>query len=313
MEKMMQNAHETAPTFFKKNWIWFLLGAVVILVFAIVLSFLLRNENNTPRDQIASSSQNGSGYATGSGNGGGPGGNTGASSSNESQGSWEYTGSDWTYMGGGTPPTCASKIISVAPTNTALATSILYPGQTRGGNYKPHGGFRFDNVRDNAVTVKVPFDATLLRGSRYLVNGETQYTFDFIAPCGIMFRLGHLLVLDSKYQAIADTFPAAQEGDSRTTNVNPPLSVKAGDVIATKVGVTKGGVNTFFDFGVYDLRTKNQASQDPAYTANTTMHDAQLAQHAVCWFDWLPEPDATRVKNLPAGDPASGKTSDYCK
>ncbi len=86
---------------------------------------------------------------------------------------------------------------------------------------------------------------------------ELQYGFDFIADCDIKYRLGHLLVLVPKFQAIADAFPPAKEGDSRTTQVNPPVEMKAGEVLATSVGVTKGGVNTFFDWGVYDLRTKN--------------------------------------------------------
>lgn len=222
---------------------------------------------------------------------------------------WMPTADGW--QASGTLPVCPSPVLKT-PVDLTNVTSILYPGQTRGGNYKPHGGFRFDNAKSSNVTVAAPMDAVIVNGSRYLVSGEIQYTFDFISPCGIMYRLGHLLTLDPKYQTIADNFPAAVEGDSRTTNINPQVPVVIGETIATAVGITKGGLNVFFDFGVYDVKTKNQASQDATWAANP-VHDPTLAQHALCWFDLLPSADAAKVKSLPGGDGTAGKTSDYCK
>lgn len=219
---------------------------------------------------------------------------------------------NWTAYGG-TPPTCPAQPMLKMPADTSKVTTVLYPGQTRGGNYKPHGGLRFDNITNNEVTVTAPIDGYIYRGARYLVSGETQYTFDVINSCGVMFRVGHLLNLTSKYQTLANNFPAATEGDSRTTRVDGHVSVTAGEQIATKVGTSVGGANTFFDFGVYDLRNKNAASTDATWAANSA-HDPELAQHAVCWLkDWLPLADETRLNSLPAGDPTSGKNSDYCK
>lgn len=225
---------------------------------------------------------------------------------------WSFTGTDWRYMGGDTPPTCANPLaFANSPANVSLATSILYPGQTRGGNYKPHGGFRFDGVANDKINVRAPMDAQIFEGARYLVNGETQYTFDFIAPCGIMYRIGHIKTPAPDFLKIAESFPAAKENDSRTTMVGDQKTIKANTLIATAVGVTQGGINTFFDFGVYDLRIKNAASQTAAYQqAHAT--DKELSWHATCWFNYLPNADAARVKGLPAGDPTSGKTSDYC-
>ena len=222
---------------------------------------------------------------------------------------WMPTADGW--QASGTPTACPNPVLKT-PVDLTNVTSILYPGQTRGGNYKPHGGFRFDNAKSSNVTVVAPMDAVIVNGSRYLVSGEIQYTFDFISPCGIMYRLGHLLTLDPKYQTIADNFPVAVEGDSRTTNVNPQVSVTAGETIATSVGITKGGLNVFFDFGVYDVKTKNLASQDATWAANP-VHDPILAQHALCWFDLLPSADAAKVKSLPGADGTAGKTSDFCK
>ena len=208
-------------------------------------------------------------------------------------------------------PACPSPILKT-PVDLTNATSILYPGQLRGGNYKPHGGFRFNNASDNNITVTAPMDAIVVQGSRYLVDGEIQYTFDFINDCGIMYRLGHFLKRDPKYQKIADAFPEAKEGDSRTTIINPPIKVTAGETIATAVGISKGELNVFFDFGVYNLLTTNEATKNAAWAAKPE-HDPVLAQHGVCWFNLLPDKDVAKVKSLPAADPGSGKTSDYCK
>jgi len=236
--------------------------------------------------------------------------NTSASNPSYQMVRWSTDGNGNWLAVEGQPPACPTQPMFKAPADLSKVTSILYPGQTRGGDYKPHGGFRFDNIKNNEVTVTAPLDGYVYRGARYLVNGETQYMFDVINSCGVMYRVGHLLTLDNKYQELANQFPVAQEGDSRTTNVSTPVAVKAGERIATKVGTTIGGANTFFDFGVYDLRSDNPASKDPAYVQQ---HGLELAGHAVCWLKtWLPTNDETKINSLPAGDPTSGKHSDYC-
>lgn len=292
----MENPAAPKQTPHPNKFVLALVGIFILILAVGGLWFAFRGTSKTPKSNVPVST-----------------GTTSASSKNssssETQVSWMLTENGW--QANGTPASCPSPVLKT-PVDLTNVTTILYPGQTRGGNYKPHGGFRFDNAKSSNVTVTAPMDAVIVDGGRYLVNGEIQYTFDFIAPCGMMYRIGHLLVLDPKYQKIADKFPAAAEGDSRTENVNPQISVTAGETIATAVGVTKGGLNVFFDFGVYNLLTKNQASQDSTWASNPA-HDPQLAQHAVCWFDLLPSADGTKVRSLPAGDPTSGKTSDYCK
>lgn len=220
-----------------------------------------------------------------------------------------------------TPPDCPDPITVSSPTpQLDKATALLYPGQTRqgtfegiGGNYKPHGGLRFDKSTSKDVKVVMPFDGYVLRGSRYLIEGEIQYGFDFVNACGIMVRLGHLRELTPALAAIADKFPAATEGDSRTTKVEPVITFKQGDEIATAVGFqTPEPDNTFFDFGLYDLRSYNTASSDATYKQAHTA-DGELAYHALCWLDNLNPTDSKIVKALSAGDGSAGKTSDYCK
>ncbi|QQG41854.1 MAG: hypothetical protein HYV90_00880 [Candidatus Woesebacteria bacterium] len=222
---------------------------------------------------------------------------------------------------------CPDPFTFKTPIDLNKVTSILYPGQIRGGNYKAHGGFRFDGSRPDEITVYAPIDAQVIAGARYPVNGEVQYTFDFEHLCGIRYRLGHLLTLSPKFQAIAEKFPLPTDLNSRTTQVSPPIDVKQGEIIATAVGLTKGGpqtlggYNTFVDWGVYDYRQQNEASQMPDWPTRHASEDSEwskyynseIYQHAVCWFDWISEADKAKVLSLPSSDTQSGKNSDYCK
>jgi hypothetical protein len=233
---------------------------------------------------------------------------------------WENTSEkSWMAMGG-TPPKCPDPFTLKSPSpQLKQATALLYPGQERrgtfegmGGNYKPHGGFRFDNSKSDDIDVVVPIDGYVYRGSQYKLNGEIQYTFDFIHPCGYMIRLGHLRELSPTYKAYADKFPPAQEEDSRTERVDGFPKVKAGDLVGTSIGFKTTSNNAFFDLGVFDLRQTNEASKDPAYQAK----HAESREHfyyGVCWLDMLPKDEAAYIKSLPPGDPTAGKTSDYCK
>ena len=223
---------------------------------------------------------------------------------------WNFDGSKWNASD--TPPSCPEPLkLTNSPVDVSKATAILYPGQTRGNNYKPHGGFRFDGSKNEDISVKVPMDAYVTKGSRYIEQGETQYMFFFVNSCGIEYKFDHLLTLSSTFQALADKLPAAKVDDSRTTDFDPPVAVKAGDVIATAVGFKKTG-NASVDFGVYDLRAPNAASKNSIYA---TTHDQykETDFFGICWFDLLPGSDAGTVKSLPAADGQSGKTSDYCK
>jgi hypothetical protein len=260
-------------------------GVGLVIVLAIVGYVLLQPKNQTQNSQSATSSPKASTQTV----------------------QWQRGSTGW--VANGTAPACADPIVAQSPADVSKATAVLYPGQTRGGNYKPHGGLRFDGLNNTDVTVSAPFDATVMRGTRYLEMGEVQYLFDFINSCGYMYRLDHLSVLSPAMQAIADTFPQPKENESQTHNLTTPVSVKAGDPIATAVGF-QSSKNVGFDFGLYDLRHKNAASQNTAWAAQHGSEE--LAPYAVCWLDQLPAADKAKVKSLPGGDQVAGKTSDFC-
>lgn len=209
----------------------------------------------------------------------------------------------------GTPPACPEPLLKM-PVDISKVTEILYPGQVRGGNYKPHGGFSFSNKTDNKVAVTAPLDAQLAYASRYIEIGEVQYMLDFIHPCGFMYRFDHLKTLSPKFQAVADKLPQPKEGDSRTQPVGPGIEVKAGEIVASEIGFSIERLIVGVDFGVYDMRSPNEVSKNSAWSST---HPYTNERYAVCWFDLLPPEDAAKIRALPASDGQSGKNSDYCK
>jgi len=270
---------------------------VVVIVVVLLLTVVLLVQASNPQVQtniLTSSSSSKSSVSE-----------TSSSTSSKTESVWVQSQDGWTNEGIET--NCEAPSFN-SPVNTSLVKSILYPGQVR-GEFKPHGGFIF-NTKNNAVEVKAPFDAVLVEGSRYIEGGETQYLFRFISDCGIMYAFDHILTPSEELMNIASTFPEAKVNDSRTTLVEPQVRFSEGDILATEVGFKKTK-NYSMDFGVYDLTTKNEASNDPTFV--TKYVKSYLASTALCWLDNLIEPDKTTLKALPGGDSKAKKTSFYCK
>lgn len=220
------------------------------------------------------------------------------------------TGSDWRAVGG-TPPQCPEPLMAVSPVDTARASAVLLPGQYRGTHYKAHGGFRYDGSKSQDISVTLPFDARLTGAVRYLEAGELQYLLTFVHPCGYMLRFDHLAGLTAEFMAIMDKQPAARAGDSRGRPIKDGPSFKAGTVVATAIGQPAAG-NIGLDIGVYDLRQPNAISKDSAWSK---LHRNESAQtfYGVCWLPLLPEPHASRARQLMAELPKNDKgASDYC-
>jgi len=188
----------------------------------------------------------------------------------------------------------------------------LYPGQSRGGNYKAHGGFRFDTSPTNDVPVSLALDATLLRGSRYIESGVVQIMLDFVHPCGYLLRYDHLLTLSPEFQALVDaTLPEAKPNASETKRFPATKEFSKGTVIATAIGFPAPNKNISADFGVYDLRTPNEVSKTAAFQAKVG-NFKEMTYFGTCWLDLLPDADKKVAKALP-GSGTEGKVSDYCK
>jgi hypothetical protein len=223
--------------------------------------------------------------------------------------SW-HRGEGGAWVSTGTPPACPDPVLAT-PVDLSLVTSILYPGQVRGNAFKPHGGFRFDHQPNNDIAVTVPMDAQLLRGSKGLFeeNGEVQYGFEFMAPCGIWYSFGHIHTLSPQFQAYAAKLPLISDhSQQQLYDIEGSPMVKKGDVIATQVGIVKTK-NVFVELAVLNVQHKNGFTIRPEWAKYANEFD----KYAVCWLDLLAPADQARAKALPGGDSVSGKKSDYCK
>lgn len=223
---------------------------------------------------------------------------------------WSFDGQTW--KSDQTPPQCKEPLAIASPVDTSQLTNILYPGQVRGGDFKPHGGLGIEGAMTNTLEVRTVLDSYLYRGSRYIEQGETQYLFDFINDCGIMFRFDHLKALSPEFQKYADKLPPAQPNMSQTTLFEPPFYVASDTVVGTEVGFA-ANKNVFFDFGVYDLRQPNTASKTSLYqTDQQRIQDKEQSFFAVCFIDLLQGNDKAAVQALTPRNPAEN-SSDYCQ
>ncbi len=228
---------------------------------------------------------------------------------------WQFNGNEWKPSG--TAPACEDPLSIASPIDINQATNVLMPGQVRGSDFKPHGGLSSDDPANNNLTVTAVRDSYLYRGARYTAEdiGQTdvQYMFDFMDSCGVMFRLDHLANLSDQFKEYADRLPQPQLNDSRTVMFNDHPFIPKGTVVATEIGI-RPTKNSFFDVGVYDLRQPNEASKTDLYkTDSLRISDKEQSFFAVCWFDLLPLPDRTVVKNLPQRGGTPQADSDYCK
>lgn len=222
---------------------------------------------------------------------------------------WSFNGENWMPIG--SVPVCSKPLISRLPVESNKVTRVLYPGQIRGTDYKAHGGFRFDTSPDNKIMVKLPIDANLWRGSRYIQDGEVQYMLDFISPCGILIRFDHLLTLDPEFmKVVASDLPAPQKDDTRTYFFKVNTYYRAGTVIASEVGI-RNPKNVTVDFGVYDLRQRNEISKNVTWAAQHSSKK-ETAYFGICWISELPEQESKAMFALQDGG-VEGKKSDYCK
>ena len=218
---------------------------------------------------------------------------------------WSFNGTAWSPNG--TPPSCAEPFVLQTPVDMNIVTSALWPGQVRGA-YVAHGGFRFDANVDNSVTVRAPIGSHLVQASRYLEGDDVQYLLFFSVPCGFFYRFDHVRVVSPTLADALKDIPAAVAGDSRTTVINPPVWLEQGEIVGTSVGVAPS--NIFVDFGLYDVRTPNNVTPNPAW-ADLYAGDKEFGHYGVCFFDYLSGNDGEIMRSLPTG--VEGKTSDYCQ
>jgi hypothetical protein len=301
MENIASTTSEKSTSSKKNTWI--IIAVILFIVIIALIIFIISLLQKSNSDTANNSNQNIQDQQSNENN------QTNNNNSNSTQTivMWSFDGNTWKAMG--SAPECMDPITISSPADMSKATNILYPGQVRGSDYKPHGGIRFDGQLNDSITVQAPMSGFVWRGSRYIEAGEVQYMIDIINSCGFLYRLDHLRVLTPKFQALMETLPEAQIDDSRTYNFITQVEVEEGEEIATSVGHINTA-NAAFDLGIFDLRQPNEISKNPTWAAQH-QNEKETAYFAQCWLDFLQEPDQSIAKSLPGGG-TEGKVSDYC-
>lgn len=193
------------------------------------------------------------------------------------------------------------------PVDMDLVTTALWPGQQRGG-YVAHGGFRFDGLSPDDITVRAPMDSHLVQAGRYLEGVDEQYLLFFSVPCGFFYRFDHVRTVPPRIAEVLEDILPPTTNSSHTYYLNPPLSIELGEVVGTSVGIAPS--NIFVDFGLYDVRKPNNVVPNPAW-ADLFANDKEFGHYGVCFFDYLPVTDGQTMRSLPTGK--EGTRSDYCE
>jgi len=237
------------------------------------------------------------------------------SPTNISRVQWQFDFKSSTWVSQGKAPKCPTPLIAPGElVDFSKVLSILQPGQSRGGSYKPHGGLRWSIYGSyvKGVTVTAPFDGEMVAAAQYTVSGIYQFGVNIIHPCGVMLRMGHLQEPSDYMKAILKNLPPPVENDSRESFLSG-IFIKKGQMIATEVGMpppaSPDELGTHMDLGILDLLKRN-----PLLSSNFTSNaDIKYSLYSVCWYegDYFSDVDKARLLSLPFTNGDS--TSDYCK
>ena len=221
-----------------------------------------------------------------------------------------------------TPPKCGplEDMFNVFPLDIAVVDVFTPPGLP-GGNgsyYVSHGHVRSQNTPHNQIDVKFPAEGFSLYAVnrrledyyieeketdtiKHIVDDEEQVKLEFHHPCGIKIMIDHIAQINDRWSEIIKNVPVLLN-DSRVTFMpDGQYFVESGEVLGYAIG---HATNTYLDFGVYDLRSKNDSAE---MLARDWPEYASTASHAICWTDLF----GAETQKLLEGKAVS--SSDFCK
>jgi len=191
-----------------------------------------------------------------------------------------------------TPPDCGplEDIFGFFPIDVNVVDEFTPPGRAggNGGYYVSHGHLRSQKTPYNQIDVKFPAKGFSLYAvsrrvedyyieTKHIVDDEEQVKLEFHHPCGIKIMVDHLAQVTDRWAEIIKTVPVLKN-DSRVTFMpSGRYFVDPGEVLAHAIG---HATNTYLDFGVYDLRNKNDLAE---MIARDWPEYVSGASHAICW------------------------------
>ena len=215
------------------------------------------------------------------------------------------------------PPECGplEEMFDVLPIDPNILTTVGRPGRT-GGNgayYVAHGLLRANNTPHDQIEVKFPANGFSLYsvnrrledyyiGQKRINDGVEQVKLEFHHPCGISIMIDHIAQLTDRWMEIIKDIPVTMN-DSRTVQMpSGQYWVESGEVLGHAIGHVN---NIYLDFGVYDLRNKNDSA---VMIAKDWPEYINSGGHGICWSGLF----GSQVQEILEGLYDLGSESDYC-
>jgi len=170
-------------------------------------------------------------------------------------------------------------------TDLETIESIFPPGGAAGWEVKPHG---YVLIKGDEAAIYAPTDMELVQGSFYREPGnppdDLTYILHFAVGCDFAMFIDHISDPVERIRAVLNTEP--REDTRLDSFLAEPVRFKAGELIARTMGGRGPGGIGIWDFGYYGASTTNEYVNQERYLRS----DAWKQLHAVCGFDYFPEP-----------------------
>lgn len=170
-------------------------------------------------------------------------------------------------------PDCVSNPNPVFTNHITDIGKVVYvftPPNIVSGDLKTHSYIGTNSAR---VPVYAPVDMIADSGAHFIGG---PYGFEFEVSCEVRLRFGHITEPVPALKAALPSTPAPLN-QSQGQRIKEEIRFKAGDLVAYTTGTLAGN----WDFGVYNLSTKNK------YANDSKRNHSWVYTSAVCPFDYF--------------------------
>ena len=159
-------------------------------------------------------------------------------------------------------------------------------GQVKSKHLKNHS-FLFLKNKNKPIPVYAPVDSYLILQTRYRMQGfkEVQWRLIFQVGCEIVYRFDHLDTLSDKLLKHLGNIPVNEDQNAApNVLINPPIEIKAGELIASTQGTPQAGS---WDFGLSDVSKINELPKRLKNYQNKPT--GRQYKYSACPYDYYPD------------------------
>ena len=159
-------------------------------------------------------------------------------------------------------------------------------GQVKSKSLKNHS-YLFLKKKNKPIPVYAPVHSYLILQTRYRLQGlkEVQWRLIFQVGCEIVYRFDHLDTLSDKLLKHLGNIPVNEDQNAApNVLINPPIEIKAGELIASTQGTPQAGS---WDFGLSDVSKNNELPKRLKNYKNKPT--GRQYKYSACPYDYYPD------------------------